>query len=91
VRELAKAVGCSPDMTSKHLAVLRKAGAVVQSADGFTRFQNNIYPCPANPLWTSAIASSGWMRWSKLENILESQGIKVCRRNIKSLSIASSL
>ncbi len=58
-------------MTSKHLAVLRKAGAVVQSADGFTRFQNNIYPCPANPLWTSAIASSGWMRWSKLENILD--------------------
>jgi predicted transcriptional regulator len=30
VQELAKAVGCSPDMTSKHLAVLRKAGAVVQ-------------------------------------------------------------
>jgi DNA-binding transcriptional ArsR family regulator len=30
VRELAKAAGCSPDMTSKHLAVLRKAGAVVQ-------------------------------------------------------------
>ena len=30
VRELAKVIGCSPDMTSKHLAVLRKAGAVVQ-------------------------------------------------------------
>ena len=30
VRELAKIAGCSPDMTSKHLAVLRKAGAVVQ-------------------------------------------------------------
>jgi DNA-binding transcriptional ArsR family regulator len=30
VRELAKVAGCSPDMTSKHLAVLRKAGAVVQ-------------------------------------------------------------
>ena len=30
VSELAKVAGCSPDMTSKHLAVLRKAGAVVQ-------------------------------------------------------------
>ena len=30
VRELAKVIGCSPDMTSKHLAVLRQAGAVVQ-------------------------------------------------------------
>jgi hypothetical protein len=30
VRELAKVIGCSPDMTSKHLAVLRKVGAVVQ-------------------------------------------------------------
>jgi len=30
VRELAKVAGCSPDMTSKHLAVLRAAGAVVQ-------------------------------------------------------------
>ena len=30
VRELAKVAGCSPDMTSKHLAKLRQAGAVVQ-------------------------------------------------------------
>lgn len=30
VVELAKIAGCSPDMTSKHLAKLRKAGAVVQ-------------------------------------------------------------
>ena len=30
VRELAQVAGCSPDMTSKHLAKLRKAGAVVQ-------------------------------------------------------------
>ena len=30
VRELAKVAGCSPDMASKHLARLRKAGAVVQ-------------------------------------------------------------
>ena len=30
VRELAKVAGCSPDMASKHLAVLRKAGAVAQ-------------------------------------------------------------
>ena len=30
LRELAKVAGCSPDMTSKHPPVLRKAGAVVQ-------------------------------------------------------------
>jgi DNA-binding transcriptional ArsR family regulator len=30
VRELATVIRCSPDMTSKHLAKLRQAGAVVQ-------------------------------------------------------------
>jgi predicted transcriptional regulator len=30
VSELAPLIGCSADMTSKHLAILRKAGMVVQ-------------------------------------------------------------
>ena len=43
VRELAKVIGCSPDMTSKHLAVLRKAGAVVQG-------RGRLYQIPSHHL-----------------------------------------
>jgi len=43
VRELAKVAGCSPDMASKHLAVLRKAGSVAQG-------RGRLYQIPAQHL-----------------------------------------
>ncbi len=43
VRELAVVARCSPDMTSKHLAILRKAGAVVQG-------RGRLYQIPAHHL-----------------------------------------
>ena len=43
VRELAKIAGCSPDMASKHLAILSKAGAVV-------RGRGRLYQIPAHYL-----------------------------------------
>lgn len=45
VRELAQVARCSPDMASKHLAILRKAGAVVQG-------RGRLYQIPAHYLTT---------------------------------------
>jgi DNA-binding transcriptional ArsR family regulator len=46
VRELAKVAGCSPDMTSKHLAKLRKAGAVVQGRGRLYQIPPQHLPSP---------------------------------------------
>ncbi len=46
VRELAKVAGCSPDMASKHLAMLRKAGAVVQGRGRLYQIQSHHLPAP---------------------------------------------
>ena len=46
VQELAKVAGCSPDMASKHLAVLRKAGAVVQGRGRLYQIQKHHLPSP---------------------------------------------
>lgn len=52
VRELAKFAGCSPDMTSKHLAKLRKAGAVVQG-------RGRLYQIPSQHLPGERIVDFG--------------------------------
>jgi DNA-binding transcriptional ArsR family regulator len=46
VRELAQVAGCSPDMASKHLAKLRKAGAVVQGRGRLYQIQPHHLPAP---------------------------------------------
>ena len=46
VRELAKVIGCSPDMTSKHLAKLRQAGAVVQGRGRLYQIPPQHLPAP---------------------------------------------
>lgn len=46
VTELAKTVGCSRDMASKHLAVLRKAGMVQQGRGRLYRIPNHHLPAP---------------------------------------------
>src|ERR1035437_11052902 len=46
VRELAKVIGCSPDMASKHLAKLRQAGAVVQGRGRLYQIPKQYLPAP---------------------------------------------
>jgi DNA-binding transcriptional ArsR family regulator len=46
VKELAKVAGCSPDMASKHLAKLRKAGAVVQGRGRLYQIPKHHLPAP---------------------------------------------
>jgi DNA-binding transcriptional ArsR family regulator len=50
VRELAKVAGCSPDMASKHLAKLRKAGAVVQGRGRLYQIPKQYLPTPGQPV-----------------------------------------
>ena len=50
VIELAKVAGCSPDMTSKHLAVLRKAGAVVQGRGRLYQIPKHHLPSPGESI-----------------------------------------
>jgi biotin operon repressor len=49
VAELARAAGCSRDMASKHVAILRKAGLVVQG-------RGRLYTIPAHHLPTPGVA-----------------------------------
>ena len=46
VLEIAKAVGCSADMTSKHLAKLRAAGLVVQGHAHLYQIPAQLLPTP---------------------------------------------
>ena len=50
VRELAAFIKCSPDMTSKHLAVLRKAGAVVQGRGRLYQIPPQHLPAPGKKI-----------------------------------------
>src|ERR1017187_5579377 len=57
VTELAEVIGCSVDMSSKHLKVLKAAGMVLQKRNRLYALQPAHQPVPANPCWTTAIAS----------------------------------
>ena len=46
VRTIAKRLGCSASVTSKHLAVLRRAGAVVTGEGGLYRIPAAFLPAP---------------------------------------------
>jgi predicted transcriptional regulator len=46
VSEIAQRIGPSADLTSKHIAVLRKCGLVVQSRGRFYQIQKHYLPVP---------------------------------------------
>ena len=49
VIELARVAGCSPDMTSKHLKILAKAGVVVQVRRLY-QLPKHLLPTPGEPI-----------------------------------------
>ncbi|MCX6894210.1 MAG: helix-turn-helix domain-containing protein [Verrucomicrobia bacterium] len=50
VSELAVAAGCTRDAASKHLAVLRRAGAVVQGRGRLYQIPPHHLPTPGEPI-----------------------------------------
>ena len=50
VTELAEAIGCSVDMSSKHLKVLKAAGLVLQKRNRALRHPARTQPVPGEPL-----------------------------------------
>jgi len=48
--EIAKSIGRSPDLTSKHLAKMRQAGMVVQARGKLYQIPKQYLPAPGQPL-----------------------------------------
>jgi DNA-binding transcriptional ArsR family regulator len=50
IAEMAKVAGCSYDNASKHLAMLRKAGVVVQGRGRLNELAKQYLPVPGQPV-----------------------------------------